>query len=84
MREAGSHLGDGQDRRRGLTAARGTNEDDKLLVGDVEVEVLHRLIAVGIPLANVFQFLYLFIQRFYLVLLILDELVQVFFLLVML
>ena len=48
--EAGDHA-----QRRGLAAAGRADEDDELLVGDLEVEVLHPLIAVGVLLPYVFQ-----------------------------
>ena len=48
--QAGNHA-----ERRGFAAARGTDEDDKLLVLDLEIEVLHPLKAIWVRLANVFE-----------------------------
>ena len=48
--EAGDHA-----QRRGLAAARGADEDDELLVGNLKVEILHPLIAVGVLLPYVFE-----------------------------
>ena len=39
----------------GLAAARGANQDDKLLILDVQVEISDRSNAAGIDLVNIFQ-----------------------------
>ena len=48
--ETGDHT-----ERRGLTAARGTDEDDEFLIPDVEAEVEHCLVAAGIDLVDAFE-----------------------------